>query len=75
MIIKFNIISIEKNKISDIIVYRFIIFRKENVIMEKNVTKTKTKRNKGQLVVKVMASLMAILMIFSVAISLIYYFI
>ena len=75
MIIKFNIISIEKNKISDIIVYRFIIFRKENVIMEKNVTKTKTKRNKGQLVVKVMATLMAILMIFSVAISLIYYFI
>ena len=75
LIIKFNIISIEKNKISDIIVYRFIIFRKENVIMEKNVTKTKTKRNKGQLVVKVMASLMAILMIFSVSISLIYYFI
>ncbi len=75
LIIKFNIISIEKNKISDIIVYRFIIFRKENVIMEKNVTKTKTKRNKGQLVVKVMASLMAVLMIFSVAISLIYYFI
>lgn len=43
--------------------------------MEKNVTKTKTKRNKGQLVIKVMASLMAVLMIFSVAISLIYYFI
>ncbi len=43
--------------------------------MEKDVTKTKTKRNKGQLVVKVMASLMAVLMIFSVAISLIYYFI
>ncbi len=43
--------------------------------MEKNVTKTKTKRNKGELAVKVMASLMAILMIFSVAISLIYYFI
>ena len=43
--------------------------------MEKNVTKTKTKKNKGQLVVKVMASFMAILMIFSVAISLIYYFI
>lgn len=40
--------------------------------MEKNVAKTKTKRNKGQFVIKVMASLMAILMIFSVAISLIY---
>lgn len=43
--------------------------------MEKNVAKTKTKRNKGQLVVKVMASLMALLMIFSVGVSLIYYFI
>ena len=35
-------------------------------------TKTKTKKNKGQLVVKILAILMAGLMIFSVAISLIY---
>lgn len=40
--------------------------------MEDKVEKTKIKRNKGQLAVKIMASLMAILMIFSVAISLIY---
>ena len=42
------------------------------LIMDNNVEKTKIKRNKGQLVVKIMAIIMAILMIFSVAISLIY---
>lgn len=40
--------------------------------MSENTEKTKTKRNKGQLAVKIMASVMAILMVGSVAISLIY---
>lgn len=34
--------------------------------------KTKIRRNKGELVVKIMASLMAILMVFSVGVALIY---
>ena len=37
--------------------------------------KTKIRRNKGKLAVKIMAALMAILMVFSVGVSLIYYFI
>ena len=37
--------------------------------------KTKIRRNKGELAVKIMASLMAILMIFSVGVSLVYYII
>lgn len=37
--------------------------------------KTKIRRNKGELVVKIMASLMAILMVFSVGVSLVYYII
>ena len=40
---------------------------------EKN--KNKNKRNKGELAVKIMAGFMAILMLFSVGVSLIYYFI
>lgn len=40
--------------------------------MDNKVDNKKTKRNKGQLVIKIMASLMAVLMIFSVAISLIF---
>ena len=40
--------------------------------MENKTEKTRAKRNKGQLAVRIMASIMAILMLFSVAISLIY---
>ena len=40
--------------------------------MKNKTEKTRAKRNKGQLAVRIMAILMAILMLFSVAISLIY---
>lgn len=41
--------------------------------MKNNEEKTKIKRNKGEFAVKIMAGLMAMLMIFSVGVSLIYY--
>ena len=41
--------------------------------MENKSEKTKIKKNKGQLAVRIMASFMAIIMIFSVGISLVYY--
>ncbi len=43
--------------------------------MKNKEEKIKNKRNKGELAVKIMAGFMAILMLFSVAVSLIYYFI
>lgn len=43
--------------------------------MKNKEEKNKNKRNKGELAVKIMAGFMAILMLFSVGVSLIYYFI